>query len=94
MLEKDIEKYFRERVKASGGLAMKFVSPGIAGVPDRIVLYPGGEIYFVELKKPGKKMRPLQKKIANYIADFGFCVRVVDSKESADKFIMEVMSHE
>lgn len=90
MLEKDIEKYFREQVKLSGGWAMKFVSPGISGVPDRIVLFPEGRIYFVELKRPGKKMRLLQKKISSRLSVLGFCVCVLDSKEAVDAFILEV----
>ena len=60
MNEKYIEKKFVEAVKKAGGLAPKFVSPGLNGVPDRIVLLPAGHIGFVELKAPGKMMRPLQ----------------------------------
>ena len=60
MNERDIEARFRKAVKDAGGLALKFISPGYAGVPDRIVLMPGGMMCFVELKAPGEKMRPLQ----------------------------------
>ena len=54
MNEKDIESRFRKAVKDAGGLALKFVSPGYSGVPDRIVLMPRGMMCFVELKAPGK----------------------------------------
>ena len=60
--EREIEKYFVQQVKKNGGLAPKFVSPGWDGVPDRLVLLPDGRMAFVELKAPGKKLRPLQVK--------------------------------
>ena len=47
MIEKDIEKYLVRQVKQMGGLALKFVSPSMAGVPDRIVMIPKGALYFV-----------------------------------------------
>ena len=56
--ERDIEQRLVKAVKAKGGLAPKFVSPGFDGVPDRIVLLPRGRIAFVELKAKGRKMRP------------------------------------
>ena len=49
--ERDIEKWLVKQVRRLGGEAYKFVSPGNDGVPDRIVLLPGGEIWFVELKR-------------------------------------------
>lgn len=73
---------------------MKFVSPGISGVPDRLVLYPGGQMYFVELKRPGQKMRVLQKKIQHLIEKFGFTVYTIDSKAGVDDFIWEVTGNE
>lgn len=51
-LEKEIEAALVQRVKQHGGLCLKWVCPGWAGVPDRIVLLPGGRINFVELKRP------------------------------------------
>ena len=52
VLEKEIEAKLRDRVKRAGGLCLKWVCPGWAGVPDRLVLLPGGLVYFVELKRP------------------------------------------
>ena len=51
--EKQVERNFVKAVKEAGGLAMKFVSPGRVGVPDRIVLLPGGRAVFAEIKRPG-----------------------------------------
>lgn len=51
-LEKEIEAKLVNIVKRHGGLCLKWVCPGWAGVPDRIVLLPGGRVIFVELKRP------------------------------------------
>lgn len=90
MREKEIEIYLRDQVRKAGGKAYKFESPGNDGVPDRLVLFPGNKIFFIELKAPGKKPRPLQVKQMNVIASFGCDVRVIDSKEGVDDFITEV----
>lgn len=87
MLEKDIEKKFTKAVKDKGGLALKFVSPGHSGVPDRIVLVPGGKVVFVELKATGKKLRPLQEKAISEIIKRGSKVYVIDSVESIKNFM-------
>ena len=60
MREKIIEQLLAKVVKSSGGIAPKLVSPGFDGMPDRLVLLPGGKIGFVEVKVPGKEPRPLQ----------------------------------
>lgn len=87
MRENVVEGYLRDRVKAMGGKAYKFVSPGNAGVPDRLVVLPGGRISFVELKAPGKVSTPLQKYRQKEIRNFGFEVLVIDSKQGVDDFI-------
>ena len=63
MREKTIEQHLVKAVKNSGGIAPKLVSPGFDGMPDRLVLLPGGKIGFVEVKVPGKEPRPLQVSI-------------------------------
>mgnify|MGYP000274862135 FL=1 len=63
MREKTIEQHLVKAVKNSGGIAPKLVSPGFDGMPDRLVLLPGGKIGFVEVKAPGKEPRPLQVSI-------------------------------
>ena len=74
MQEKYIEQKLVGTVKSMGGMAPKFVSPGIDGMPDRIVLLPMGRIAFVECKATGKKMRPLQKKRKKQLEALGFLV--------------------
>ena len=72
--EKDIEARFNERMKECRCLPLKFVSPGFNGVPDRIVLVPGGHVVFVELKQEGKKPRKLQRHVHTRIRNCGFLV--------------------
>jgi len=85
--EKDIESYLRDKVKAIGGKAYKFVSPGNAGVPDRVVCLPGGRVVFVELKATGKKPTALQEAEQFKMRKMGVGVLNIDSKEQVDQFI-------
>jgi hypothetical protein len=85
MLEKTIEQRLRVMAKKAGGLAIKWVSPGFDGVPDRILILPGGRIIFVELKRPGEKPTPLQNRIIEMLRELGADVRVVDSMEKVDE---------
>jgi len=87
MREAAVEKHLRDKVKTLGGKAYKFVSPGNAGVPDRLVLLPSGKVAFVELKAPGKESTPLQKNRQREIKALGFEVHVIDSKQGVDDFI-------
>ena len=81
MRERDLERYTTMFIKSHGGLALKFISPGYAGVPDRLVLMPGGKMCFMELKAPGRKPRPLQVRRIKQLRALGFKVYVVDGKE-------------
>ena len=83
VLERQIEERLKKEAKRRGGLALKLVSPGMAGVPDRLVLLPKGVMMFVEVKAPGKKPRPLQLKRKRQLEDLGFKVHVIDSCEGA-----------
>lgn len=88
--ERDIEKKLVTAVKKAGGLALKFVSPSFAGVPDRLILMPEGRACFVELKRPGEKMRPLQLKRKEMLEDLGFKVYCIDSVEKIGGLIDEI----
>ena len=88
--EKEIEKKLVAAVRNAGGIAPKFVSPGWNGVPDRIVLFPGGRMAFVELKSPGKAMRPLQMRRKRQLEHLGFKVFCVDGVEQIGGVIDEI----
>lgn len=78
MREKFVEQKLVRAVKAMGGIAPKFTSPGMAGMPDRLILLPDGKMGFAELKVPGKKPRPIQIARISQLRRLGFKVYVVD----------------
>lgn len=92
MREKTIEQKFKAAVKAAGGLAVKFASPGFDGVPDRLALLPGGRMAFVEVKAPGKKPRPLQLARHRQLRQLGFKVYVLDDESQIGGIIDEIQS--
>ncbi|MCR4708150.1 MAG: VRR-NUC domain-containing protein [Clostridiales bacterium] len=81
MKEKQIEQILVREVRAKGGICPKLVSPGTGGMPDRIILLPGGVIAFAELKAPGRKPGPLQAVRINQLRKLGFPVYVIDSPD-------------
>lgn len=89
MLEKDIEKLFRDEIKRAGGKAYKFTSPGNDGVPDRIVMLPSGRIVFVELKTDTGKLSRLQELQCRQIAELGQTVRVLHGLAEVRDFFLE-----
>ena len=90
MREKDIEKSLKDEVKKRGGIAPKWVSPGMAGVPDRLILLPKGKIAFAETKAPGEKPRQLQKAVMRKLGRLGFKVYVIDRKEDIEEVLDEI----
>lgn len=90
MREKVIEQKLLKAVKASGGICVKWVSPGYDGMPDRIVLLPCGHIGFVEVKAPGEKPRPLQLSRHAMLKRLGFKVYVLDDPERIGEIIDEI----
>lgn len=85
--EAKVETRLRNRVKALGGVAVKFAAPGYRSWPDRLVLMPGGEAYFVELKAPGEKPTPQQILRHQMLLGLGFPVTVLDSTTNVDTWI-------
>lgn len=94
MREKTVESKFTSAVKAKGGLAVKITSPGFNGMPDRLVMFPGGRIAFVEVKAPGETPRPLQRSRLKLLRRLGFKAFVLDNTSDIPKIIEEVMQNE
>ena len=94
MREKTVESKLSSAVKARGGLAVKFTSPGFNGMPDRLVMFPGGKIGFVEVKAPGETPRPLQRSRLKLLRRLGFKVFVLDNISDIPKIIEEVMQND
>lgn len=90
MRERAIEEKLRVESQKRGGLAMKFVSPGLVGVPDRIVALPQGKIGFVELKAPGEKPRKIQLRRMEQLRKLGFLVYVLDDKEKIGEILDDI----
>ena len=90
MKEKVIEQKLVREVKKLGGLAVKLTSPGLAGMPDRLVILPAGHIAFVELKAPGMKPRLLQMKRLEMLRRLGCQVYVLDDIEQIQEILREM----
>jgi hypothetical protein len=92
MREKQIEQKLTLMVKAAGGIAPKFVSPGFAGMPDRLVLLPNGVFAFAELKAPGMHPRALQVARHEMLRRLGFKVYVIDGTEQIGEMLNELQT--
>lgn len=92
MREKDIEQQLVNKTKARGGIAFKFVSPGRAGVPDRLILLPTARIGFIEVKAPGEKPRKLQVHMHKMLRGLGFKVYVLDDTNQIGEILDEIQT--
>ena len=97
MREKVIEQQLVKAVRAAGGLCPKLVCPGMDGMPDRLLLFPGGRLAFVEVKAPGKKPRPLQLLRHEQLRTLGFQVFTLDALSQISEIVLsakEVLPNE
>lgn len=90
MRERDIETVLVSEVRKHGGRAYKFVSPGNDGVPDRLVVMPGGVIIFVELKSDTGRLSPQQKVQLKRLEEMGQDVRVVKGPDGLQMFFLQM----
>lgn len=86
--EKTLEARLRREVEKRGGMALKLSAQLHRGLPDRLVLLPGGDVHFVEMKTTGKKPTLLQQKCHRELRALGFSVWVVDSTERLEDFLL------
>lgn len=95
MLEKPVEQKLCKEVEKRGGKAFKLECPGADGMPDRLVVLPGGKIYFIETKRPkGGRFRKLQKYRISQLQELGCDARKIKSYEEVEAFIKEVTEEE
>ena len=87
MKESEIEARLVRGVKALGGVAYKFVSPGNVGVPDRVVVLPGGRVICVELKAEGGRLSPMQRQQLARLRRLGADAREVKSETGVARFL-------
>jgi len=91
MNEKQVENKLTAAVKKAGGIAPKFVSPGFAGMPDRLILLPDGHIAFAELKAPGKLAATrFSSQGTGLLQRLGFKVYVIDDPEQIGGMLNEI----
>lgn len=88
--EKKIERLLVDESKRIGGWALKLVPDFFSGLPDRLCLFPGGRLFFIETKSTKDKPRKLQKIIHKRLTDMGFKVLVIDTMNEVKKFITDV----
>ncbi|WP_296813849.1 VRR-NUC domain-containing protein [uncultured Megasphaera sp.] len=86
-LERNIERKLVQGVKAMGGIAYKWVSPGNTGVPDRIVIFPDGRIEFVELKTETNKPTPLQLAQMRKLMSRNCTVYVLSGMQAVNEYL-------
>lgn len=89
VLESRVEKRLTEGVRSLGGKAIKMV-PTVAGIPDRLVLLPGGRVFFVELKSPAGKLRRVQEVWLGRLDRLGMNTVVLGSTEEVDRWLKEI----
>ena len=90
MIESELEKKLGKRLKDLGCLYFKFVSPGNTGVPDRLIILPGGRVIFVELKTESGRLTPLQFFQINRLQAQGCIVRVSYGMEDAEQLADDI----
>ena len=92
MREKHVEQKLSQAVKTLGGMSIKIVSPGLNGLPDRLIILPGGRIAFAELKAPGQKPRPIQTHRHNQLTNLGVPVHTIDHPNQIPGVLHEIQT--
>lgn len=92
MREREVERYLRDRVEQAGGRCVKFIPDIDNGMPDRVVMLPGGVLVWTEVKKPqGGALSELQRWQHRRLRELGQRVEVIWTKEDADRLVAELL---
>lgn len=89
--EKDVERKLVELVKMNGGMCIKLLCDQLIGLPDRMCLFPGHKMVFVELKTTGQKPKRIQMYMHNKLQALGFRVEVIDTIKGVEQFINNIL---
>lgn len=90
MKESAIEARLVKGAKQAGWLIRKFVSPGNAGVPDRMLISPDGHLVFVELKTETGRLTALQSAQIAMLRRYKQDVRVLYGRKDVESFLAEI----
>lgn len=90
MLEKEIERRLGQMLEKQGCIYLKFESPNNPGVPDRIVITPGGRTIYLELKTEVGRLANIQRWQIDRMRKNGADVRVIKGLDQAKAFAKEV----
>lgn len=88
--ESEIEAYVKKEIESRGGLFFKFTSPGQTGVPDRIIVMPGGRVFFVEFKTSSGRITKVQAYQLDRLIDLGAEASVIQGMEGAKEWIHDL----
>lgn len=91
--EKVVERKLVELVKMNGGMCIKLLCDQLIGLPDRMCLFPGHKMVFVELKTTGRKPKRIQMYMHNKLRALGFRVEVIDTVESVVNFVEAILNN-
>lgn len=91
--EKVVERKLVELVKMNGGMCIKLLCDQLIGLPDRMCLFPGHKMVFVELKTTGRKPKRIQMYMHNKLRALGFRVEVIDTVESVVNFVETMLNN-
>ena len=92
MRESEVEAFVKRQVEGRDGVLLKFVSPSVAGVPDRIAIMPGGRVLFVEIKRQDGTLSKIQAHVIDRLVDLGAEVSVIYGMPGATEWVRDLDS--
>lgn len=86
MLEREVEATLVSGVRKLGGQTFKLI-PVAKGLPDRLVVLPGGRVFFVELKTVTGRASSAQRLWQSRLLRIGADVRTLYGKDQVQSFL-------
>lgn len=84
--ENKVERHLDSEIMKLGGITRKWVSPGVKGVPDRIVIV-SGNVWFVEVKTVDGHLSSWQEREIKRLVSHGVVALAVYGVDGVDEFI-------